>query len=657
MNLHLLRQLFDRIWNEKDVRWVIILSFLLPLVVLPGTSDPYGSVKLDLFYLLTGLALVSGLPRSTYLFFLNKHIRIFIYGLLLFLLCALISTIFSLDFIYSLRGYDFRYIHSLLFYFVWGAFIVRLSILPAKSFKWIIGTLLFSALIVALQSYLDVIAGLRTGMLYTWITVRPIGLLGNANFSSFFVSVLFIFCFWIEKYVPKTYKLLWILCSLVIFGSLLLFSSRGNLLGAVLGILLYIFIYLYRQRYKISLKKVFILFTSSLLLVFILFQIGIVWRTNSFSSNISFLDSNILNRVNLYDIAIEGFKTKPITGYGLGNYGYVYQSWVKSHGFVDTAMNDDPHNFLLNLLVTGGVGLFTGFILMMFGSLKLLWIKSKEEENGHLYLVAFISLIVWIINAQFNPIEVSGMLVLAILFGLSLSGNIQDGIGIKSAKLKVFGIVSLIIATSFILGDLCLNLGLLSYNNQNVALANTYLKIGNYISPGTRVISSLYTMTQIQADPNSFDMAVSKFRRSHPQYGETNYWLGNFYMNKYLATNDSKYLDQSINYFKEAALDAPFSDSSVKYYAQSLIEKGSYDEAALVTKQWVTKKPENFDAWNVLAKVYQRQKKYTQMEWALKQSYKADPNQEYIAKVLRQFKTHSKPEQVEYYIVNKVGRF
>jgi hypothetical protein len=45
------------------------------------------------------------------------------------------------------------------------------------------------------------------------------------------------------------------------------------------------------------------------------------------------------------------------------------------------------------------------------------------------------------------------------------------------------------------------------------------------------------------------------------------------------------------------------------------------------------------------------------MEWALKQSYKADPNQEYIAKVLHQFKIRQKPEQVEYYIVNKVGRF
>jgi hypothetical protein len=45
------------------------------------------------------------------------------------------------------------------------------------------------------------------------------------------------------------------------------------------------------------------------------------------------------------------------------------------------------------------------------------------------------------------------------------------------------------------------------------------------------------------------------------------------------------------------------------------------------------------------------------MEWALKQSYKAGPNQEYIANVLRQFKTRNNPEKVEYYIVNRVGRF
>jgi tetratricopeptide (TPR) repeat protein len=272
-------------------------------------------------------------------------------------------------------------------------------------------------------------------------------------------------------------------------------------------------------------------------------------------------------------------------------------------------MNDDPHNYLLNLLVSGGVGLFAGFVLMLFGSLKLLWIKSKDKENGYLYLAAFISLIVWIINAQFNPIEVSGMYVLGILFGLSLSGNIQEAIGIKSGKLKLLGIASLLIATSFILGDICLNLGLLSYNNKNVELAYRYFHFANMVSPGTRVISALATMTQIQVLPETFEEAVYKYRSIHPEYGETNYWLGNFYMNKYLATNDGKYLDQSINYFKEAALDAPFSDSSVKYYAQSLIEKGNYNEAAMVVKQWVTKKPENFDAWNVLAKVYQRQKK------------------------------------------------
>lgn len=630
-----------------------LLCFVVPIVLVPGFYDIYEAIKVYLFYILTGLLLFLAVRKKAEVKQVSAA-NLFIWGAGLFLFAGVLSTIFSVDLVYSLRGADFRYVHGLLFYTVWIGLMFCVAQMEQKIVPLIITALLGASGLVIFQVLFELLAnGALLGAAGS-IQIRLPGLLGNANFSSFFISVLSAFVFW-KASGAETFrqKLLWWLFFLSFFVSLFIFASRANILGFLVGLTLSIVYYFYfRLKAGLGRTAVQLIMWSVVVLAVSVAAFSVI-RPQVLKATLGLAETNVQNRVMLWDAGLQVVEKRVFTGVGLGNFGWAYQTWVEEHGFLDASMNDDAHNFFVQLYVTGGAGLLVGFLLMLVGIFALLWKNIKLDARGIEGALA-IALIIWLVNACFNPVTVPNMLLFALLAGCALRGSLQ-AVFVKTQR--TLGAIALICGILFLIGEICLNSGILFYNHQKLSEAHIAFSAARFLNPGTRMANTMWVISGVQLEPDKHGLYASKLSQVHPVYGETDFWLGNVYMHQYLVTKDPIALDNSTSSFRRAAQRAPFSDNPVRYYAQSLIEAGKFDEAAIVVKQWVVDKPENFDAWNVLAKVYQKQHNYDGMVWALEKSFGLNNAQGYVGEVLKKIKTGTPASEVEYLIINRVGRF
>ena len=87
-----------------------------------------------------------------------------------------------------------------------------------------------------------------------------------------------------------------------------------------------------------------------------------------------------VSRLNNWKIAYEGFKEKPVLGWGQENYQYVFAKHFLPEMYNDAPWYDRSHNFLLDWLVSGGIlGLLS--FLAPFGLTLWLTIRSGKFSN------------------------------------------------------------------------------------------------------------------------------------------------------------------------------------------------------------------------------------------------------------------------------------
>lgn len=92
-----------------------------------------------------------------------------------------------------------------------------------------------------------------------------------------------------------------------------------------------------------------------------------------------------------WSIAIDGFKEKPVLGWGMGNYSYVFDKYYKPEMYGNETWFDHVHNTVLDWLIAGGV---VGLFLYLSILLTLVWAiwtnknYSNFEKNIFIGLVA-----------------------------------------------------------------------------------------------------------------------------------------------------------------------------------------------------------------------------------------------------------------------------
>lgn len=185
---------------------------------------------------------------------------------------------------------------------------------------------------------------------------RISGTFGNPNVAGTWYAAMVLICFYFFCN-SKEYKRVFYGISLVIFAAVLAFtSSRGAVLGLILGMIAYAYFLGHKKNMRIL--SVILMLGVALMFIF----------PNVFPRGSNFLDS-ISDRMSIWINCLKLFKVKPFTGWGLlGIYfadGSIYQYTRTFHA----------HNIWITLATTLGVvglGVFIYLECYIFDQLILL---------------------------------------------------------------------------------------------------------------------------------------------------------------------------------------------------------------------------------------------------------------------------------------------
>ena len=362
---------------KKILFILIIFTVFTPLVLFEKLTFPFVTEKTLYFRLIVNILLVvwaivtfknpDFLPRKS---LLNI-------SLLAWLVITLITAIFGHDFQNSfwsglerMEGFVGLF-YSLIFFFI-------LSNSLKKQDEW---NILFS--VSCMVAFLVVLVGVFREFEGIKVGERLFSSLGNPSYlglylvlHSFLVGFLFL------KGSPKL-KILFSFMILVFLIGIALSQSRSSILGLLIGYLILIIFSIFSKEVSPKLR-----WSLGLFLIFSGISIGLIFknaesltiRNSVFLSRVVRVATSSktgVSRVNNWKIAYEGFKEKPLLGWGQENYSYVFAKHFLPQMYDDAPWYDRSHNFLLDWLVSGGIlGLLS--FLAPFGIIVWFTIRSDK---------------------------------------------------------------------------------------------------------------------------------------------------------------------------------------------------------------------------------------------------------------------------------------
>lgn len=392
---------------EKKFVFVFTLGFsLVPLLLVSFLSYGYETPKLYYFVVLvqlTGLSLLLFIAKNKKAM---HHVTldtvtklVFLFGVLTFF-----SDIIGLDPKISLLGSPSRHQGFLLTLSCIQLFTI-IRLLPSTLFSYAKQTfLLFTPFLLAIissiglwQAYAYNVA--LDGSIST-IQGRIVGTIGSPNaFGGYIVSLLPLSLAGLLTILKKkqlvTRFTAQSLLFIVALGGILVSQSRSALLGLVFLLIVHTY-----QRFPIKSIKNSIYFSICLLGVILCLFFWTLWN-KPIVFRYSFFD----NQTIIWQVAVDKIHERPLLGYGQENFELIFPK--ARHYLVD-----NTHNIFLESAIASGIPTFVLFFLIIIYSVK----NSPR--------IFKLSIIVFLITAQFNPLSVSQIIFFWIL--LSLSKNEQE---------------------------------------------------------------------------------------------------------------------------------------------------------------------------------------------------------------------------------------
>jgi len=387
---------------RKIAKYLIYFSFLTPLLVLPSLFIfPYVVPKVIFFR--SAILLASGVTLVLYLYSLkskkdskNKLFTPISVSLALFLLSLIVSTFLSFDWYRSLWDTQERMLglSTLVFYFVFF-FVIKYIFNSWK--EWRDAFITFGGVGV-LVSLIGIIQKISPNFLYNRGSDRVLSTLGNpiylGGFGLFllFAGLLFFFK---EKGWVKWYSAT---VSLFGFASIITSGTRGSLLGMFTGFIFIAVLYIILKQGRQKTRNIIL----GILILGSVIGIGLfTFKDTSFVKSVSTLnriahispfEGTAKTRLMAWDVAVEGWKEKPIIGWGPNNYYYAFNKHYNpeflTFGFQETWF-DNAHSVLFNTLATqGAFGLFS-YLLIFVASGFCLWKVYKRNEEEEVFIFLF----------------------------------------------------------------------------------------------------------------------------------------------------------------------------------------------------------------------------------------------------------------------------
>jgi|GEM_PF-3425046 len=241
------------------------------------------------------------------------------------------------------------------------------------------------------------------------------------------------------------------------FISLFNTQTRGVLVGVFVASI-FVAIFLLFSKHVKRLVKYYIFSILIIILVFIgmLFSFNnsdFVQNNNTLRriSNISFSDVTTETRLLTWQASLQGFKEKPVLGWGEEKFYVVFNKYFPNQIYKDSGSRvwfDRPHNVFLQQLINGGILGLLAYLSIFFFAFKNLWKHYRNTNNYKTMSILGGLLVAYLVQNFFVFDSLNSYIPMIILLAVTVfvSGDLKpkDNVDSKSNNSMAF-IASLLI--------------------------------------------------------------------------------------------------------------------------------------------------------------------------------------------------------------------
>jgi len=253
-----------------------------------------------------------------------------------------------------------------------------------------------------------------------------------------------------KKHIPL-YSGIILLQTIILFFT----GTRGTILGFLGGIFVTSALIVLFGQNK-TFKKVALGFFAGLIILiggFIAIKDSNFIQDNYFLGR--FADISLEEgsaRFQIWNMAYQGFKEKPLLGWGQENFNYVFNKYYDASMYAQEQWFDRVHNIIFDWLIAGGILGLLSYLLIFFTTLYYLWIRKRDA-----FSVAERSIITGLLTGYFfHNLLVFDNLTSYILFFTILAyvnfhgvGNKETGKISSDQTVKIIVVPIVIIVTAF----------------------------------------------------------------------------------------------------------------------------------------------------------------------------------------------------------------
>lgn len=388
--------------------------------------------------------------------FIDKKIDPYV---LLFILAALFSTIFSVKPSMSYNGQYSRHIGFVTYLYVFFIYFFSAQIFRGKDKTAIVVAIMETtsaavALYALMQNF-----GLDPYQIPVGKGIRSVSTMGNSIFTGGFIVMMLPFSLIRIFRDKKPYA--GILLSIISAGGILVTRSRAAYVSA-LAVTAIMFIF-YPMIYRKSDKSKYIKYVKSSIWLFILTTGLIIVCIILFPGNpyvhrlMNMTDIAASTRLLLWRDSLQAFLMYPVTGAGVSAFSNVFEN-VMSHQLKFMEIRkyyDHAHNVFINTMVTMGTIGAVAYVLMLVMNIKValkgFLNNSGENKDRLFFLAALASVSAYIIYSMADFENTAILLYLFTIFtlikskynkyynsGLRFSGKI---INFSYVKFVILGVI------------------------------------------------------------------------------------------------------------------------------------------------------------------------------------------------------------------------
>ncbi|MBC8465153.1 MAG: O-antigen ligase family protein [Parcubacteria group bacterium] len=362
---------------ERILKGIVLAGvFLIPLVVfvfssytffpyVVGKNFAFRIIVEVMFFAWIALAILSPIYRQ-------KKSAI-LYAILGFTGVMGLATLFSFDPLRSFWSIFERMEGYVTILHLAGYFLALSSVMKTeKTWTWLMRVMLGVSVVVGLG-----------GLLELGEANRVAGILGNAAYlGSYAMLHAGLALFLLVR--PKIVRI-----ERYVYGAIAFFNlwvmyytaTRGAMVGFIVGTITVALLYVFFTRAKEE-KKFRIISGGVIALLIILGGIFFSARESSFVTenrtlrrfaSISLEDKTTRSRLLVWGLALEGWKERPILGWGQENFDYVFLKYYDARLYDQEPFFDRAHNIFLDWLIAGGILGLLGYLSLYVALLYLVW--------------------------------------------------------------------------------------------------------------------------------------------------------------------------------------------------------------------------------------------------------------------------------------------